>query len=137
MSSTYTLTITMDTDPSTAEEAVRAALQEQGFGILSSIDVQATLHEKLGHEMGSYRILGACNPGLAKRAITIDPDIGAMLPCNILLRANPDGGTDVVAADPLAMLSVSAADLTEVAGEARAGIDAALLSLDHTGGATD
>ena len=137
MSTTYTVTITLDADPSSAEESVRTALQEQGFGILSSIDVQATLREKLDHHMDTYRILGACNPGLAKRAIEIDPDIGAMLPCNILLRANPDGGTDVVAADPIAMLSVGAADLTDVAREARARIDAALGSLAPTDGGAD
>ncbi len=134
MSTNYTVTITLDADPSSAEEAVRAALQEQGFGILTSIDVQATLREKLDHHMDTYRILGACNPGLAKRAIEIDPDIGAMLPCNVLLRANPSGGTDVVAADPLAMLSVGAEDLTDVAREARAGIEAALASLAPAGG---
>ena len=137
MSTTYTRTITLESDPSSAEEAVRAALLEQGFGILSTIDVQATLREKLDHHMDTYRILGACNPGLAKRAIEIDPDIGAMLPCNVLLRANPNGGTDVVAADPLAMLSVGAEDLTDVAHEARAGIDAALGSLAAGGDGTD
>lgn len=134
MPTTYTVSVTLDVDPSVAEAAIRAALQDQGFGILSSIDVQATLQAKLGHEIGTYRILGACNPALAKRAIEIDPDIGAMLPCNVLLRANPDGGTDIVAADPLAMMSVGAADLTDVAREARDRIDAALNSLTHSGG---
>jgi len=132
MSTAYTVSVTLDLAPTEAEEAIRAALQEQGFGILSSIDVQATLQDKLGHEMDTYRILGACNPGLAKRAIELDPDIGAMLPCNVLLRANPNGGTDVVAADPLAMMAVGAADLTEVAREARARIDAALGALAPT-----
>lgn len=129
MTDAYTLTITLDVDPSTAEETITDALKEQGFGILSTIDVQATLQEKLGHQMGSYKILGACNPALAQRAIAIDPDIGAMLPCNILLRANSNGGTDVVAADPLAMMAVGAADLSDVAREARTKIDAALASV--------
>ncbi|TVR33037.1 MAG: DUF302 domain-containing protein [Nitriliruptor sp.] len=137
MSTAYTVSITLDVDPPAAEESVRVALQDQGFGILSSIDVQATLQEKIGHEMDTYRILGACNPGLAKRAIEIDPDIGAMLPCNILLRANPTGGTDVVVADPLAMMSVGTADLTEVAREARDRIDAAMDALVHPGGGND
>ena len=126
---TYTLTVTVDADPAEAEQRIRAALQEQGFGILSEIDVEGALREKLGEEIGAYKILGACNPPLAKRAVEADPDIGALLPCNVLLRANPDGGTDVAAADPQAMLSLGAAGLEEVASEARQRIRTALDSL--------
>jgi uncharacterized protein (DUF302 family) len=124
---TYTLTVTIDADLATADELVRAALKEEGFGVLTEIDVEATLREKLGAEIGGYRILGACNPGLARRGIAVDADLGALLPCNVVLRARDGGGTDVVAADPLAMLGVSAADgLDEVAAEAREGIERAL-----------
>jgi uncharacterized protein (DUF302 family) len=133
----YSITVQLDMDPAAAEERVRDALQQQGFGILSTIDVSAALEEKLGHHMASYRILGACNPALAKQAIERDPDIGALLPCNVLIRANATGGTDVVAADPLAMMGLGTADLAEIGREARARIDAALGSLqaaaDRTG----
>lgn len=124
--STYTMTITLDAEPAEAETRVREALQAQGFGILSEIDVQATLREKLGEDIGAYKILGACNPPLAKRAIGIDPDVGALLPCNVLLRANPAGGTDVAAADPDAMLALGPEGLAEVASDARSRLQAAL-----------
>lgn len=127
--SNYTMTVTLEADEVEAEQRVRAALKEQGFGILSEIDVRATLLEKLGEDVGVYKILGACNPPLAKRAIDADPDIGAMLPCNVVVRANPDGGTDIAAADPAAMLAMGAEGLDEVASEARAGIEAALAAL--------
>jgi uncharacterized protein (DUF302 family) len=127
---TYTMTVTVDADLATADEQVRAALKEEGFGVLTEIDVEATLREKLGAEIGGYRILGACNPGLAQRGLAADADLGALLPCNVVLRARDGGGTDVVAADPLAMLAISDADgLAEVAAEAHAGIERALARL--------
>lgn len=130
---TYTMTVTIDTDPADAEQRVRAALQDQGFGILSEIDVEAALRDKLGEEIGTYRILGACNPPLAKQAIDADPDVGALLPCNVLIRANPAGGTDVVAADPHAMLALGPEGLAGVAEDARARLDAALAALAGEG----
>ncbi len=129
MSQSYTITVTVPEAPAEAERRVREALAEQGFGVLSEIDVESALREKLGEEIGAYKILGACNPALANRAIAADRDIGALLPCNVLLRANPDGGTDVAAADPQAMLSLGAAGLEEVASEARQRIRTALDSL--------
>ena len=122
----YTMTVTVDAGPAEAEARIRDALKDEGFGILSEIDVEAALREKLGEEIGAYKILGACNPPLAKRAIGADPDIGALLPCNVVVRANPSGGTDIVAADPMSMLELGAADLDDVATEARAGIQRAL-----------
>jgi uncharacterized protein (DUF302 family) len=127
--STYTMTVTIDADPVEAEERTRAALQDQGFGILSEIDVQAALRDKLGEEIGTYKILGACNPPLAKQAIDVDPDVGALLPCNLLIRANPAGGTDVAAADPLSMLALGPEGLTPIAEDARRRLDAALTAL--------
>jgi uncharacterized protein (DUF302 family) len=129
----YTLTVTLDADAAEAERRVREALQAEGFGVLSEIDVEAALRDKLGEEIGAYKILGACNPPLAKQAIDADPDIGALLPCNVLLRANPDGGTDVAAADPKAMLALGPADLESVAAEARERLERALASLTAAG----
>lgn len=125
----YTLTVTLDVPVDDADEQVRGALADQGFGILSEIDVQAALAAKLGHHIGAYRILGACNPPLARDAIAADADIGALLPCNVLLRENDQGGTDVVAADPHAMLSVAGDALTPIADDARRRLDAALATL--------
>ena len=124
---TYTMTVSTTTPPEEAEAAVRAALQEEGFGILSEIDVQAKLQEKLGEDIGTYRILGACNPPLARRGIGLDADLGALLPCNVVIRGREDGGTDIVAADPETMLGVAAnSALEELACDAKERIQRAL-----------
>ena len=126
----YTLTVTLDAPLDEAEPRVREALGDEGFGILSEIDVQATLQEKLGEDVGGYKILGACNPPLARKAIAADADIGALQPCNVLLRANSSGGTDVAAADPQEMLSLAGNDdLQGIAQDARERIVRALESL--------
>lgn len=121
----YALTVTVPLPADEAEARVREALQAEGFGILSEIDVQAKLVEKLGEDVGTYKILGACNPPLARQAIAADADIGALLPCNVVLRAS-DGGTDIVAADPEAMLSISDAGLSDIACDAKERIQRAL-----------
>ncbi len=97
----------------------RAALADRGFGILTEIDVKATMKKKLDLDMPAYRILGACNPKMAHQAIGIEPRVGAMLPCNVILR-ELDGGVEVSAIDPVAsMQAIDNAELTAVAGQVR------------------
>jgi uncharacterized protein (DUF302 family) len=97
----------------------RTALADHGFGVLTEIDVQATMKKKLDVEMSAYRILGACNPKMAFQAIGIEPRVGAMLPCNVILR-EVDSGVEVSAIDPVAsMQAIENAELTAVAGEVR------------------
>mgnify|MGYP003382427698 FL=1 len=97
----------------------RAALADKGFGILTEIDVKATMKKKLDVEMPAYRILGACNPKMAHEAIGMEPRVGAMLPCNVILR-EVDGGIEVSAIDPVAsMQAIDNAALHAVAGQVR------------------
>lgn len=91
--------VTVDLTPADAETAVRAALADQGFGILTEIDVAATLREKLGVERSPLKILGACNPALAHQALELDPSVSLLLPCNVVVEAT-DRGTRVAAVDP-------------------------------------
>lgn len=97
----------------------RNALGDQGFGILTEIDVQATMKKKLDVEMQPYRILGACNPKMAHQAIGMEPRVGAMLPCNVILR-EVDGGVEISAIDPVvSMQAIENAQLHAVAGQVR------------------
>jgi len=97
----------------------REALEDHGFGVLTEIDVKATMKKKLDVEIPAYRILGACNPEMAHQAIGIEPRVGAMLPCNVILRA-VEGGVEVSAIDPVAsMQAIENTDLTAVAGQVR------------------
>ncbi len=97
----------------------RSALADHGFGILTEIDVKTTMKKKLDVEMPSYRILGACNPKMAYSAIGLEPRVGAMLPCNVILR-EAEGGVEVSAVDPVAsMQAIENAELTAIAGEVR------------------
>ena len=107
----------------------RAALAEKGFGVLTEIDVQATMKKKLDVEMPAYRILGACNPTMAHKAIGMEPRVGAMLPCNVILRA-VEGGTEVSAIDPVAsMAAIDNAELKSVAGQVRDLLRAAVAAI--------
>lgn len=123
----YTLSGTTSLGFDDAAERVREALKEEGFGVLTEIDVQATMKEKLGEDMPSYLILGACNPPYAHRALELDPELGALLPCNVAVYAQEDGTIRVSGVDPVALLAlVDRAELDPIAGEIRERIERAL-----------
>jgi uncharacterized protein (DUF302 family) len=118
-------------DLQAARARVTAALKEQGFGVLTEIDVAATLEQKIGEKIEPYVILGACNPRLAHRALSSEPGVGLLLPCNVVLAKDGDG-TVVSAASPKAMFAIvegAPADVVAVAEEAekklRAAVEAA------------
>lgn len=115
----YAFTRRLDgTDFDSAVARITEALKQDGFGVLSQIDVQDVLRQKIGAEIGRYRILGACNPGLAHEALTAEPLIGTMLPCNVVVREAADGVVEVAAIDPVAsMQAVDNPDLAPIAAE--------------------
>ncbi|MEV4715429.1 DUF302 domain-containing protein [Micromonospora sp. NPDC049374] len=126
----YAMTIRLSAGFTPTVERVRAALKDQGFGVLTEIDMRATLHEKLGVELEEYVILGACNPPLAHRAVQADRNIGLLLPCNVVVRADGPDATLVQALDPQVMVQLSdTADLRAVADEATRRLRAALDAL--------
>ena len=101
----YTLSTTTELAFSEAVARVREELKSEGFGVLCEIDVQATLHEKLGVESDPYVILGACNPPLAHQALQAEPDLGVLLPCNVVVYSR-EGQTHISAVDAERMLSI-------------------------------
>lgn len=123
----YQRSVTVDLPYPDVVARIREALAEQGFGILTEIDVQATLKEKRGLEMEPYVILGACNPGLAHQALEIDRSIGVLLPCNVVVSGRPGGGSTVRILDPQLMASVTdLAGLQPLADEASRRLQAVL-----------
>ena len=115
----YTINRLVAGDMAEVEARTRAALGAKGFGVLTQIDVAATMKAKLGEDMPGYLILGACNPGMAFAAIGIEPRVGAMLPCNVILR-EIKGGVEISAIDPVAsMQAIDNAALHAVAGQVR------------------
>lgn len=105
------------------DKRARKALADHGFGVLTEIDVQATMKKKIDKDMPAYRILGACNPQMAWDAIGLEPRVGAMLPCNVILREVSEG-VEVSAVDPVASMSgIDNDDLKKVAGEVRDMLD--------------
>jgi uncharacterized protein (DUF302 family) len=130
----YGTLVTLEEPFGEAVERVRAALAGQGFGVLTEIDVTATLKAKLGEQMEDYVILGACNPPFAHRALGIDRSIGLLLPCNVVVRAATEG-TVVEALDPQVMVTLTRRpELKPVADEVSRRLAAALAELTPADG---
>ncbi|MCF6315736.1 MAG: DUF302 domain-containing protein [Marinosulfonomonas sp.] len=117
---TYTINrVVTGADIDTVDQRVRSALGDAGFGVLTEIDVKATMKKKIDVDMEPYRILGACNPHMAHEAIGMEPRVGAMLPCNVILR-QVEGGIEISAIDPVAsMQAIENPDLLTVAAKVR------------------
>ena len=124
ISSSLGLTVRLNKNFDEAVTRVTAALKDEGFGVLTEIDVKETLKTKLDVDFRPYKILGACNPPLAYRALSTAPEVGLLLPCNVTVSYVEDNVTDVAIIDPLSMLGfLQHPDLEPVAEEARARLD--------------
>jgi uncharacterized protein (DUF302 family) len=129
MNTTYGFGTSLSVPYEEAIPRVKEALKAEGFGVLTEIDVRRTLREKLGAEMEPYIILGACNPQLAHRALEQEPEIGLLLPCNVVVRAQ-GAGSRVDVADPQAMLGIVGNEqLNTIAQEAKERLQRAVASL--------
>ncbi len=129
--SDYTISTTLDLGYDEAVEAVRTALGDQGFGILTEIDLKATMKDKLDVDIEPQIILGACRPPLAYEAIQAEPAIATVLPCNVVVRSTGNGSTVVEAFDPHAMMGLADNEaLHSVAADARQRIDAAFAAIE-------
>lgn len=118
---TYGFSVATALSVDEAELKVKELLKEEGFGVLTEIDIRTALREKLNAEFRPYRILGACNPSLAHRALQAEPGIGLLLPCNVVVEEAPGGGSKVSFLDPAKALGlVGNPELTEIAVEAEA-----------------
>lgn len=125
-------TVQLKTDFATAIQRVTEALKAEGFGVLTEIDVKETMKKKLDVEFRPYRILGACNPALAHRALTAAPEVGLLLPCNVTVSQEGEGLVNVSIVDPIAMLGIiNHPDLEPVAREARVKLERVSASLQN------
>ncbi len=126
----YYISKTVDTNFEQTEEKLRGLLKEQGFGVLTEIDVQATLKKKLDVDFRKYKILGACNPPYAHKALLTENKIGVMLPCNVILQETDEGKIEVAAIDPGAgMAAVGNEKLNEIAFQIREKLQSVIDSL--------
>lgn len=126
----YYFATILDTGIDEAVVLVTAALKAEGFGVLTTIDVRATLKSKLGVEFPDYRILGACNPALAHQALQIEDKVGTMLPCNVVVHSLADGRTEVAAIDPVAsMQAIPNGQLKKAAEQVREKLQKVIQSL--------
>lgn len=120
----YGFNVTLNTTVPEAIERVTDALATEGFGVLTTIDVSGTLKKKLDLDRRPYHILGACNPKLASQALDADPDIGLLLPCNVVVREEKDGDVTVAFMDPVSVLGlVDREGVEDLAGEVRARLE--------------
>lgn len=127
----YEISVTLALPFETAVDKVREVLMSEHLGVVSEVDVQAIMQNKLGETISAYRIFGACNPGLAKRVIEAEPNAGTLLPCNFVVREG-DGGVVVSFMDPVTVLGLAASDeVKAVATDAKAILDRVL---DKLGG---
>jgi uncharacterized protein (DUF302 family) len=122
----YGFGIETDLSPDEAETKIRDALAEEGFGILTEIDVAATMKSKLDLDLDPYRILGACNPQLAHEALSVEQNIGLLLPCNVIVYERGEGSTIKVLEPNLMAELTDNPDLEEIANDARARLERAL-----------
>lgn len=130
MATGYTFGKTVALPFEQAVQEVTAALSKEGFGVLTEIDVSGTLKKKLGKDMPPYRILGACNPSLAHRAIEAEPQIGALLPCNVVVREDAQGRTQVEIMDPEAVMQlVGRPEIGEIAANVRQRLERVLAAV--------
>ena len=130
MSGNYTFGKTVEYGFEQPVERATQELAKEGFGVLTEIDVAATLKKKLGKDMPPYKILGACNPQFAHRAIEVEPQIGALLPCNVVVRTGKAGKTIVEIMDPRAVLQlVDRPEIAEIAAQVRTRLERVLASL--------
>lgn len=128
---TYYFAKTLHTPFDAAVDRVTEALKREGFGVLTHIDIQATLKEKLGVKFPRYTILGACNPALAHKALLVENNIGTMLPCNVIVRDSGDGRCEVAAVDPVSsMQAVGNQELASVASTVQEKLARVIQSLE-------
>jgi uncharacterized protein (DUF302 family) len=128
--SKYTFGKTVSLDPAAAVQKVTEALSKEGFGVLTEIDVSGTMKKKLNLDLPPYRILGACNPQLASKAIAAEPEIGALLPCNVVVRQDAQGATRVEFMDPAAVLQlVDRPEVSTLAAEVRSRLERVMAAL--------
>jgi uncharacterized protein (DUF302 family) len=135
----YTIQTTVTGEFDDVIDATTAALKDEGFGVLCDIDIQATLEEKLGEELRQYRILGACNPPLAYEGLSAEIELGALLPCNVIVYENDDGDIVVSAVDPEQLVGIADNDaLDSIATEVNERFDRVLAAVtDEFGSASE